>query len=175
MNPPIWYGAVVSAAMLLAAAGAVKAIRPSRTAKALSALGLPESATMVRLGAIAEVAVGLSALAGSWLGMTLMAASYLFFSAFVVVALRSSTPISTCGCFGEADTPPTLAHIGVTLSAATVSFTAAIVRHPSLLDVVKHQPAWGLPLLVLSATLAFVSYVLMAVAPLARATIAPKP
>ena len=48
----------------------------------------------------------------------LVAVSYLAFAGFVVVALRSGKPISSCGCFGKVDTPPSPVHVVLDLAFA---------------------------------------------------------
>jgi hypothetical protein len=120
-------GPFLVAAALLAAGGASKVVRPANTARALGEMGLPDSATLVRGGAALELAVAAGALAGGGrLFAALLAASYLAFTAFVVVALRRGTPLSTCGCFGTTDTPPTAVHVGINLAAAAVAGAVAL-------------------------------------------------
>lgn len=107
---------------LLGAAGALKVARPSTTARALRELGLPASPALVRAVALAELAVAAGALVGGGRAFAaLVAASYLGFAAFVLAALRRGTPLSTCGCFGVEDTPPTAVHLGLNLAAAAVA------------------------------------------------------
>ncbi|MGH9265810.1 MAG: MauE/DoxX family redox-associated membrane protein [Acidimicrobiales bacterium] len=112
---------------LLGAAGALKVVRPDTTARALRSVGLPAWPTLVRLGAAAEVAVAVTALAnGGRPVAALVAASYLGFAAFVVAALRADVPLSSCGCFGGQDTPPTAVHLALNLGAALVAGAIAL-------------------------------------------------
>ena len=102
-------GPFVIASALLALGGAFKAVDPADTAYALRALGLPHAALLVRAGGAAEVVIGVGALAvGGPVFAALVALSYLAFAGFVVVALHSGSPISSCGCFGKVDTPPSV-------------------------------------------------------------------
>lgn len=120
-------GPFLLSSALLGAGGALKVCRPDTTARALRSVGVPASATLVRLGAAAEVVVALGALAtGARPVAALVAASYLGFAAFVVAALRADVPLSSCGCFGGQDTPPTAVHLALNLGAAVVAAAIAL-------------------------------------------------
>ena len=109
-------GPFVIASALLALGGAFKAIDPDDTAHALrSAEAAARRAPRARGGA-AEVVIGVGALAvGGPVFAALVALSYLAFAGFVVVALRAGSPISSCGCFGKVDTPPSSIHVVIDL------------------------------------------------------------
>ena len=120
-------GPFIVTAALLGAGGALKVHRPAPTARALREMGLPASPALVRVGAAAEVAVAAGALVdGSRPFAALVAASYLGFTAFVLAALRRGVPLSSCGCFGVTDTPPTGVHVGLNLAAAAVAGVVAV-------------------------------------------------
>jgi hypothetical protein len=108
-------GLLGAAALLLVVAGAGKVVDPTRTVGALKALGWPSSPWLVRLGALAETLLGATALVvdGQVWGL-LVAASYLGFTLFVISAIRADTPLASCGCFAQVDTPPRPAHVVVT-------------------------------------------------------------
>ena len=113
--------------VLLAAGGALKVVRPSTTAGALRQLGIPASPGVVRVGAAAELAIATAAMPDAGRPFAaLVAASYLGFAAFVLVALRRQVPLSSCGCFGATDTPPTVTHLVVNLAAAAVAGAVAL-------------------------------------------------
>jgi hypothetical protein len=91
----------------------------------------------------------------------LLAMSYLGFAGFVAVALRRGAPISSCGCFGKVDTPPSAVHVVLDLVAALVAATAAVVGDVALPDVIRDQPLLGLPflmLLVIGCSLVFLAF-----------------
>lgn len=112
---------------LLGGAGALKVARPAPTAGALRQLGIPASGTAVRIGAAAELAVATAAIVdGSRPFAALVALSYLAFAAFVAAALRRHVPLSSCGCFGVEDTPPTAVHLAVNLAAAATAGAVAL-------------------------------------------------
>src|SRR3954470_6364234 len=151
----------LAAALLLVAAGGSKAVAPLSLVRALRAAGLrvraPLLARWVRLFAAAEAVLGLLAVVrpGPLLA-TAVALSYAGFTAFVLRALRSGSPLASCGCFGKTNTPPTPGHAVVT----------ALLAVAALLVAVGPAAALDLPLLVVSAVLAYLTYVMLAVLPL---------
>ncbi len=145
-------GPFAIAATLLAAGGALKAARPSDTAHALRTLGLPGSPLLVRLGGLLEAAIGVAALAvGDRTTAMLVAVSYLAFTGFVVLALARHAPISSCGCFGKVDTPPSRVHVAVNLGAVAAAIAVAVSPGVGLGDVLTHQPLAGVPFVLLLA------------------------
>ena len=90
-------------------------------------MGLSGPPVAVRAGAVVELAIAAGALVGGGrLFAALVAASYTGFAAFVLAALRRGTPLSTCGCFGTPDTPPTGVHLGLNVAAALVALAVAL-------------------------------------------------
>ena len=134
-------------ALLLVAAGAAKVADPTRTAGALAAIGWPSSPVLVRLGAAVELALGTTmiVIGGPALAM-LVAASFLGFAVFVLIALRSRTPIGTCGCFGRADTPPRPSHIIVVVALAAAATVGAVADAPALAEA--SWAAWAIAALI---------------------------
>ena len=93
-------------------AGAAKTVRPANTARALRQLGWPGSPPLVRCLGVFEVALGTAAaITGNRIAAALLALSYAGFAAFVATALRRGGAVSSCGCFGRPDTPPTASHL----------------------------------------------------------------
>jgi hypothetical protein len=163
-------GLYLVACYLLVVAGLGKAVRPDAATRALAALPVNRWPVkwvrrLVRAGSLAELALGLVALAipGSpapWLA----AASYAGFAVVVAYARSSGGSLASCGCFGTPDTPATLLHVAVdvALCAAAVGFAVA---HPagSMLQVLAHQPADGVPLVTVSALAAWLAYLVVSV------------
>lgn len=162
---PLAAGPYLAAALLLAAAGLAKVRRPADTAIALRRAGLPVPAWVVRAGAAAEVAVAGWAFTSARVPALLVALSYLGFAAFVLLALRRGSPVSSCGCFGKADSPPTRAHVVVNLAAAGGAGWAALHAHPAGIALLRHQPLGGLPLVVLLGAAAYLAYLVMTALP----------
>lgn len=160
-------GPFAIATVLLAVGGAAKALRPRDTAQAVTAIGIRFPAFLparvaVRVGGAIELAIGVAALlvGGPVLGV-LVALSYGAFAAFVVVALRTGAPISSCGCFGKVDTPPSLVHVVLDVAFAGVAAVAAFVGGVALPDVLSEQPLAGVPfvmLVVIGCSLVFLAF-----------------
>jgi hypothetical protein len=156
-------GLYLIASGLLIAAGVGKAARPDDTARALAAL-LPASASAswslaglrwaVRIGALAEAALGVAALVVPRpVTAALVALSYVCFFGVVAYARRRGGPLATCGCFGRPDTPPTVLHmvLDLALAAAAVAVAVGAPDHGTLATQLAHQPWAGIPLLFVSA------------------------
>jgi hypothetical protein len=161
-------GPVVVVAALLALAGGLKVVRPAPTAGALRAMRLPSALPLVRVLGVGEVALGVGA------GITfarpllvLLAAAYLAFAAFVTAALGANTPLQSCGCFGQADTPPSAVHVGLNLAAAGTAFAAALTGTPSLDVTVADQPWSAIPFVVLVGICVYLCVLVATVLPLA--------
>ena len=145
-------GPFAAFALLLAIAGAAKALRPLNTSRALRAAGLPSSAGLVRLLGAGEAVLALVALAVAGpIPAALIALSYASFAAFVGYAKGRGLAISSCGCFGKPDTPPTSAHIVVNAGAALLATIAAIAPGRSPLGQLTHSPGAGVPFVALVA------------------------
>jgi hypothetical protein len=152
-------GLYLVAAGLLVAAGAAKAARPDDTARAMVTLvpGTPSLLLVrwaVRAGALAEAALGLTAIVFPRPATAaLVALSYLCFSGVVAFARRRGGPLATCGCFGRPDTPPTALHLVIDLALAVAALAVAISApgQGTLGTLLAQQPGAGIPLLFVSA------------------------
>lgn len=148
-------GPLHAAALVVLAAGAAKAARPTPAGTALRVLGLPGSRVAVRAIAAGEVAVAALVLAGADGGRGPAAALAALHLAFAAVAAALRARSATCGCFGEAS-PVTGIHIAANLLVAVVALLAAGGGDvPSLGAAVGSTPGAGLPYLLLVVTLAF--------------------
>lgn len=146
-------GPFTIAALLLALGGASKVLDPGDTATALRGAGIPLGRWAVRIGAAAELAVGVyAAVVGDQVSAVLVACSYAAFATFVAVALVRHLPISTCGCFGKADTPPSLVHVVFDVAAAAAAISVIVDPGVGLRDAVSRQPWSGIPYAVVLAT-----------------------
>ena len=162
---------------LLVLAGMAKAIRPDDTARALVLLVAGDASRApsirlarrtVRLGALLEAALGVSALFAPRPALAAcVAASYALFAGVVLYARRSGGVLATCGCFGRPDTPPTNLHVILNL-VFVVAAIAVATRPPDasfLLEFMGHQPWLGFPLLFVSGVGVWLAY--LALSPLA--------
>jgi hypothetical protein len=160
-------GPFAIAAVLLGVAGAAKAVRPRDTALALAAVGMRfprvlPGRVVVRIGGAVEAVIGVAALlVGGPILCALVVASYVVFAGFVVVALRTGAPISSCGCFGKVDTPPSAVHVVLDVAFAGVAAASAFTGGVALPDVLDDQPLLGIPfvlLLAIGCSLVFLAF-----------------
>jgi len=148
-------GPFAIAALVLAVGGALKALEPADTANALRALRLPSGRAFVRVGGAVELGIGVAALVtGATVLAAIVGASYVAFAVVVLVALESGRPISSCGCLGKVDTPPSWVHVAIALVAAGVAIAAAtaVDSQVALPEVVSAQPLAGVPFVLLVGT-----------------------
>ncbi len=160
--------------VLLGAGGALKVVRPEFTARAMRDMGLPVSSTVVRAGALVELLIAAGALVGGGRPLAaLVAASYAGFAVFVLAALRRGVPLSSCGCFGAADTPPTGVHLVLNVAAAAVAGAVAVTGSGAggLTEITNLEGSLLLRVAFLASTAASVwlAYVALAVLPKLRA------
>lgn len=159
-------GPFAVACSLLLAAGLAKAARPGDTARALALFGWPVGTSVVRAGGLGEATLAVGALVTSHRGLAAgVALSYVAFAAWIAAAMVRGLPISSCGCFGTPDTPPTLLHVAVDLAAAAVAGYVSITGLPDLAATLSDQPATGLPFLGLVGLATWMSAMVLTVLP----------
>jgi hypothetical protein len=167
----MWPALVVpyaAAAVLLAVAGVPKVREPGDLVRAVRSVGMPFGRNAVRAFAAAEVVVALAALVvPGRVSAALLALMYAGFTAFVVLALRRGGVLSSCGCFGRADTPPTPAHAVVTGTASVVALLVAVdPPGPGAWSALVETGAGSvLGLVALVALVGFLAWQVMAVLP----------
>jgi len=160
-------GPVVVVSVLLALAGGMKVLQPASTSGALRAMRLPSSPRVVRTLGGVEIVIALGAgISFERPLLALLAAMYLAFAAFVAAALGAHAPLQSCGCFGRADTPPSIVHLGLNVAAAAVALLAAATSTPSLGSTLSDQPWGGVPFALLVAVSVYLCVTLLTVLPL---------
>ena len=168
MTPAV--GPFYVACVLLAGGGALKAWRPNDTATALRAAGIPLGSVAVRVVGAGEAALGLAAVTtGAPLLAALVALSFAAFAVFVAHALARRLPLSSCGCFGSIDTPPTVLHVAINVAAAIAAVVTALDPPGSLTSVLADQPMGGVPLAILAVGAAYLAGLALTELPRARA------
>jgi hypothetical protein len=125
--------------------------------------GLPATGALVRAFGAAEgvIAVAAWTVAGP-IPATLVALSYAGFAGFVLYARATGGSISSCGCFGKADTPPTISHVVVNAAAVIIAGAAAAWPARSPLGELSQSPGAGVPLALLIAVVAALAYLALA-------------
>lgn len=136
---------------VLAVGGVAKLRAPETTVPMLEALGLPGRTVLARVLGATEVTLGLATyLVGGPVLAGLTAAVFVVFT-FTLVRLRGQGDAAvSCGCFGRSSTPPTLVHLAVDATAATVASAAAVTSAPGFLDLRPDLPGAGVAYLVVS-------------------------
>lgn len=165
-------GPVLAAALLLVVSGAVKLVRPAATAQALSGLGLMRTARPAArvVGAVEVVVGGWTGITGSAAACLATALVYAAFTAFLVAGLRAPDRISTCGCTGSIDSPPTVAHALVTGALALVGLAAAVTGGVTAVTrtVLVTGVAEGVTVLGYAVVVAALAWAVMALLPRVR-------
>lgn len=146
-------GLFLAAALLLVLAGVQKVIDPKPLVLALRSVGVPVPRVAVRAFALLEVLIGgTSVITGNGIAV---AASYAAFTAFVVLTKLKGGVLSSCGCFGKQDVPPTWLHAALTAGLGAASAFGGSV-------------ALDLAVLMTAAAVASTCYLAMAVLPLVQ-------
>lgn len=86
---------------------------------------------------------------------------YAGFLAFVLLALWRSAPITSCGCFGSEDAPPSLGHVAMNATGAAVAFVAAADRVDALLDALTDSVGNAAALIAGTAVVTLVAAALL--------------
>lgn len=159
-------GPLLIAAALVVVAGAPKILDPGDTTRAIKSVGIPASDPLVRLFAVAEVAVGAAVIVGGGrIAAMALGVLYLGFAGFVGLALAKGGSVASCGCFGTPDTPPTVAHLLLDGAAAAVAFAAVVWPQPGIVDTLAAQPAAGVPFVGFVAIGTWLGYLALTAVP----------
>jgi hypothetical protein len=164
---PLHSGPATALIALLLVAGTQKLIDPSSTSGALRAADLPGSIALVRLLALAEMGVAVAFLVwGGPVPAALGALLYAGFAGFVVNAIWRDLPISSCGCLGATETPPTMVHVVLNLGATVVLAFAAIIPIGPLGGLVGQEVRTVLPFVLFTGVTVYLLYAMLAILPL---------
>lgn len=144
-------GPLFAASVLLLIAGVLKFVRPAAAVAALRSAGLPAPALFGRALGAGEVAIAVVAVGwGGRLPAAAVAAAYAGFAAFAALVLRRQGAMSSCGCFGVADSPLTSLHVVINVAIASVAVWAVIAPVPGIGEVLAGQPLAGVPFAALT-------------------------
>jgi hypothetical protein len=152
-------GPYAVAALLLGIAGIAKVVHPGSAQRALIKLGLPVPGGLLRVAAGGEVCLaGASLATGNQVVAAAVAASFLAFTLFVAIAMVRPTTIGDCGCFGSAESPPTLVHLVINGALTLVAAVASATGVRSLFTEVRVRSGVGVPFVALVALAAWFAY-----------------
>lgn len=154
---------VASLAVILVVAGVAKLWRPRTAVTALRLAGGRGSDEAVRALGLFEIIVGVWWITSSApLAAIAMAVLFSTFALFTVYVLAAEVPLSSCGCLGVEDAPPTKIHVIVNSLAASLAAMAAVVGVPgfamTLAAAPPAQSALTLALVVVAVYLWFSAF-----------------
>lgn len=164
-------GLVIAFLALLALAGIYKVADPAPTSGALRAAGLPASPHLVRLLGLIEIGVGVIGIVwGGPVPSMLGAMLYTGFLVFVLEALRRRLPISSCGCLGATETPPTVAHVVVNLAALVTLLLGTVFPIGFLGGVFESGLSSAVPFVIFTGGAVYLLRAVITLLPLRQAT-----
>ncbi len=164
---PLHGGPATALMVLIMIAGAQKLIDPSSTSGALTAARLPGSYPIVRALGVAEILAGGAFLVvGGRMVAAVGATFYAGFAWFVGYALVKDLPISSCGCLGASETPPTVVHVVMNLFALAVLIIAVIIPVGPLGGTVGQGVRTVVPYVLFTGVTVYLLYALLTVLPL---------
>ena len=164
---PFHSGPATALMVLILIAGTQKILDPSTTSGALAAARLPASSLLVRILGVVEAAAAVAFLAeGGVIPAAVGAVLYAGFAWFVINALARDLPISSCGCLGATETPPTLVHVVLNLFAVGVMTLAAIIPIAPLGGLLGQEMKTIVPHLLFTGVSVYMLYALLTVLPL---------
>lgn len=134
-------GPFLAAALVLCIAGLAKLRSPTAAAGALTAIGLPGRAMLVRAFATGELALG-AACALSPSAATATTATCVY-AAFAGISLVLARHRKACGCFGEHDAPATVAQSVLSGLLALLAVTAALFPPHGLGWLLARSPQYA--------------------------------
>ena len=132
--------AFVVACALLVLAGALKLRSPQPARGALALLGLRVPAVLMRALGAAEVALGVfAALRPGALTGGLVAGAYAAFCITALLLVRADRS-ADCGCFGQAKSVASWAHVALNTVACGLGISVALMPAPGLGWIVTRAP-----------------------------------
>ncbi len=139
MTSAVLLPALLADAGILALAGVAKLARPAAAAEFLGSFGLPRSTTLVRVGALVELAAAAVVLVRPGPAAAAIAVLFSVFALATAWQLRRGSDVP-CGCFGSSESPSTRAHLVLNLAGAAVALAAAVVPPPAVSALVSTAP-----------------------------------
>jgi hypothetical protein len=162
-------GPFFACAVILVVAGVAKMRSPRAASTALTAVGIPAPVGLVRVAAGAEIALGIAALLRPVPLVALgVALAYVCFALVSAVFLWSPR-VRSCGCLGDKEVPPSVAHVALNAAAVAVAVVAVATGVASLPTTMRAL-GWSAPAFVLSVgVLAYLAQAVVTLFPAAFA------
>ncbi len=157
------------ASTILALGGVAKVREPEHLSQVLRVTELPSRLAFVRIVGCFELAAGVAALIRPdvWTG-TAVSALYALFALFLVWVIARKVPVSSCGCLGARETPPSLIHVVLNLGAVAAAVTVASgIRPAGLVSFLAHLSYLGVPFVIGASAIGYLAYLSVALLPTA--------
>lgn len=143
-------GAFGIACGVLMVSGAFKVVQPSGVAGAVQTLGMKVPRLIGRLIGSVEIAIGAAGLSAPGpVPAIAVGIAYLAFALVVVVLMRRGE--TSCGCFGQIESPPSGLHVVIDLGAAAAALGQAAAVSPSIVEYSRTLGWEAIPFLGLIA------------------------
>jgi Methylamine utilisation protein MauE len=148
-----------AAATLLIVSGTAKLRTPDPARAALGAVHLPSALSIVWGVGLAEIGIGMWCLFAPTQASALsLALLYTAFAGIIAVLMRSANRVTSCGCVGGRDSPPSLAHIVVNAAAAATAAVVATAPPAGVLATAARLPLGGVPFLLGTGLIAYLAH-----------------
>jgi hypothetical protein len=156
-----------AASGLLALAGLMKLRDPGPLVRVLRQARLPSSQPSVRIFGLIESMAGVAAFIRPGLVTgAAVAALYLGFSLFLLWLLVQQIPVTSCGCLGARETPPSVIHLALNACAATAAIAVAAGAEPSgIVPFVVDLSYRAIPFVIGLVAIAYAAYLAVAFLP----------
>jgi hypothetical protein len=163
-------GLLAAAGLLLIVAGGSKLRAPEAAGAALRAARLRMPAGLARPVQVRLLGVIQAGAGAAVLVLDRRPAGLIVLVSFAALAafswrMAAVAPDQGCGCFGATDGPVRPRHIAMDLLLAGLGAVAALWPGPGFGPELTRQPMAGLPLIALTALLAYACYLLMSALP----------
>ena len=157
------------ASALLAVAGLAKLRDPLPLTRVLRQARLPASRLAVRVFGLAETAAGVAGLVRPGLVTgAAIGALYIGFSAFLLWLLARNIPVTSCGCLGAREAPPSVIHLALNACATAAAVAVAAGASPSgIVPFAVDLSYRAIPFVIGTAAIAYAAYLAVAFLPTA--------
>jgi hypothetical protein len=143
-----WVGLVLASGLLVVS-GALKVRHPESAQPLLALLHVPLWLQRGRALGLLELCVGFGAvMTAAQPFIVAEAAAFGFFALVIGYVLAARIPLTSCGCAGTRQTPPSILHVGVDVAAAGAAAFAAVSRPGSLAAMWPRLELLGIPTIV---------------------------
>jgi hypothetical protein len=143
-----WVGLVLASALMVVS-GVLKLRHPESVIPLLTVIRVPAAMQRGRAVGLLEVALGSAAVVTG--AIPIIAAEAVCFASFALAisyVLAARIPLSSCGCAGARQTPPSVVHVLVDIAATLGTAMAAVVHPTPIGEMWPRLELLGIPTIV---------------------------